>query len=219
MLLHLLSAADTGGWPTCATVHNSKKHRNNTMTGRPAKNGMWTMPTCENAHVVDVPLAEHLSSTLFRGGSLLELGAGCGCYGARFEGASTPPSEMVLFDGTTNIDALTNGHVQPRDLSQPLSLGRKFDWVMSLEVGEHIPRQFEHTFISNIVNHATRGIVLSWAVVGQRGTGHVNTRSNAHIAAALAREGWAKDEQASQAARDVATMGWFKGSLGVYRRS
>ena len=126
---------------------------------------------------------------------------------------------MALFDGTTNIDALTNGHVQPRDLSQPLSLGRKFDWVVSLEVGEHIPRQFEHTFISNIVNHATRGIVLSWAVVGQRGTGHVNTRSNAHIAAALAREGWAKDEQASQAARDVATMGWFKGSLGVYRRS
>ena len=189
------------------------------MTGRPAKNGMWTMPTCENAHVVDVPLAEHLSSTLFRGGSLLELGAGCGCYGARFERASTPPSEMALFDGTTNIDALTNGHVQPRDLSQPLSLGRKFDWVMSLEVGEHIPRQFEHTFISNIVNHATRGIVLSWAVVGQRGTGHINTRSNAHIAAALAREGWAKDEQASQAARDVATMGWFKGSLGVYRRS
>ena len=219
MLLHLLSAADTGGWPTCATVHTSKKHRNNTMTGRPAKNGMWTMPTCENAHVVDVPLAEHLSSSLFRGGSLLELGAGCGCYGARFERATTPPSEMALFDGTTNIDALTNGHVQPRDLSQPLSLGRKFDWVMSLEVGEHIPRQFEHIFISNIVNHATRGIVLSWAVVGQRGTGHVNTRSNAHIAAALAREGWAKDEQASQAARDVATMGWFKGSLGVYRRS
>ena len=219
MLLHLLSAADTGGWPTCATVHNSKKHRNNTMTGRPAKNGMWTMPTCETAHVVDVPLAEHLSSRLFRGGSLLELGAGCGCYGARFERAATPPSEMALFDGTTNIDSLTNGHVQPRDLSQPLSLGRKFDWVMSLEVGEHIPRQFEHTFISNIVNHATRGIVLSWAVVGQRGTGHINTRSNAHIAAALAREGWAKDEQASQAARDVATMGWFKGSLGVYRRS
>ena len=89
---------------------------------------------------------------------------------------------MALFDGTTNIDALTNGHVQPRDLSQPLSLGRKFDWVMSLEVGEHIPRQFEHTFISNIVNHATTGIVLSWAVVGQRGTGHINTRSNAHIA-------------------------------------
>ena len=219
MLLHLLSAADTGGWPTCATVHNSKKHRNNTMTGRPAKNGMWTMPTCENAHVVDLPLAEHLSSSLFRGGSLLELGAGCGCYGARFEASSKPPSEMALFDGTTNIDALTNGHVQPRDLSQSLSLGRKFDWVMSLEVGEHIPRQFEHTFISNIVNHATTGIVLSWAVVGQRGTGHINTRSNAHIAAALAREGWAKDEQASQAARDVATMGWFKGSLGVYRRS
>ena len=37
-------------------------------------------------------------------------------------------------------------------------------------MGEHIPRQFEHTFISNIVNHATTGIVLSWAVVGQRGT-------------------------------------------------
>ena len=134
------------------SVHNSKKHRNNTMTGRPAKNGMWTMPTCENAHVVDVPLAEHLSSSLFRGGSLLELGAGCGCYGARFERATTPPSEMALFDGTTNIDALTNGHVQPRDLSQPLSLGRKFDWVVSLEVGEHIPRQFEHTFILSLIH-------------------------------------------------------------------
>ena len=63
-----------------------------------------------------MPLAEHLSSNLFRGGSLLELVLAVAAT-ARFEPLKTA-LEMALYDGTTNINSLTNGHVQPRAFSQ-----------------------------------------------------------------------------------------------------
>ena len=42
-----------------------------------------------------------------------------------------------------------------------------YDWVMSLEVAEHIPQDYEAIFIDNIVRHAREGVVLSWAVPGR----------------------------------------------------
>jgi SAM-dependent methyltransferase len=48
------------------------------------------------------------------------------------------------------------------------------DFVQSFEVGEHIPVEYMNVFINNICNNARHGIVMSWAVEGQGGDGHVN---------------------------------------------
>ena len=45
---------------------------------------------------------------------------------------------------------------------------------MSIEVGEHIPAELESKFLNNLVNSARRMVVLTWAVPGQGGEGHVN---------------------------------------------
>ena len=38
---------------------------------------------------------------------------------------------------------------------------------MSLEVGEHLPQEFENIFIHNLHNNNKSGILLSWAIKGQ----------------------------------------------------
>ena len=59
------------------------------------------------------------------------------------------------------------------DLRNPLSLGRKFDLVVSLEVAEHLPESSADAFIQSLVAHGDV-ILFSAAVPGQGGQNHVN---------------------------------------------
>ena len=62
------------------------------------------------------------------------------------------------YDGAANIEHLSAGFIKYTDLSaSQLWLGRRWDWVMSLEVGEHIARQHENNFLDNLVRHACKG--------------------------------------------------------------
>lgn len=60
------------------------------------------------------------------------------------------------------------------NLSEPLNLNRRFDLVMSLEVGEHIPPPSAKTFADTIATHAERYVLFSAAPPGQGGEFHVN---------------------------------------------
>ena len=53
------------------------------------------------------------------------------------------------------------------DLTLPQYWLPRYDWVLSLEVLEHIPSDFETTVLDNIDRAAGHGVVLSWAVPGQ----------------------------------------------------
>lgn len=55
--------------------------------------------------------------------------------------------------------------------------------ILSLEVGEHIPKEYEKTFIDNLCEncYSNSKIVLSWAIEGQGGIGHVNCRNNDYV--------------------------------------
>lgn len=67
------------------------------------------------------------------------------------------------------------------DLTEDQDLGRKFDWVQSLEVGEHIPPEKTSVFVNNLVKHAKNGIILSWAIPGQNGFSHINNKANSEV--------------------------------------
>jgi hypothetical protein len=62
----------------------------------------------------------------------------------------------VGFDGAGNVEEVTGGFVRFADLSLPLQMPRA-DWVVALEVGEHIPSAFEPTFVRNLHAHNCRG--------------------------------------------------------------
>ena len=55
------------------------------------------------------------------------------------------------------------------------------DWVYSIEVGEHLPREYEDVFVRNLVEHAKEGLVLTWAMPKQSGRGHVNCKEKEDV--------------------------------------
>jgi hypothetical protein len=60
------------------------------------------------------------------------------------------------------------------DLNESFDLGRQFDLVQSLEVGEHIRSSESDKFVQSIVRHAGRFALFSAAPPGQCGEHHIN---------------------------------------------
>ena len=148
---------------------------------------------------------------------VLDLGCGNGSYGRWFRQMGMYVLEI---DGNPYVNVMTEGRGICRDLSQRLDvLQGVYDCVMSLEVGEHIPREHEQTFLDNVCRYANQLIVLSWAVEGQIGLGHVNCRNNDYIVEQMKQRGYVLDALDSLKLREAATVPWFKDTLMVFRRT
>lgn len=59
------------------------------------------------------------------------------------------------------------------NLTSKITLSKKFDLAVSLEVAEHIEEQYSNIFVENLTD-ASDIILFSAAIPGQRGSGHVN---------------------------------------------
>jgi hypothetical protein len=175
--------------------------------------GAWIIS--ENyLYILDKPLADAILT--FVSGDLLELGAGLGCYSHYFRD-SGKLSRVVAVEGASNVAELTGGFVSQADLTQEHNFGH-FDWAISLEVAEHIPKQFEDIFIANIVNTSPYGIILSWALPGQGGVGHVNPQTNEYVIKLMSRQGYGFDYNKTQHLREHAVLDWFKRTTMVFTR-
>jgi hypothetical protein len=122
------------------------------------------------------------------------------------------------FDGAPYVKETTNNQVEFLDLSVPIYHLKQFDWVLSLEVAEHIPAQFEHVYIDNLARHAKEGIILSWAKPGQNGHSHINNRDSDYVLARMSDRGFKRDEKASSEFKNSTKFVWFRDNLNVYRR-
>ena len=133
-----------------------------------------------------------LAELLLQNQSICDLGAGVGEYGHAFK-AIDQRIAWRGYDGAGNVEQYTRGFVRFVDLTIPLALP-KADWVLSLEVGEHIPPTMEGMYLRNLHAHNCRGIIGSWAAPGQRGTGHVNLRDRKYVLQRFAELGYQPDE-------------------------
>ena len=129
--------------------------------------------------------------------------------------------EQVLrydaYDGAPFTEESTGGVVRYVDLTLPQFWLPRYDWVMCLEVIEHIPKVHETTVLDNIVRPATEGIVFSWAIHYQPGYGHVNPREPDYVNRTMSRRGLIVDEPATSRLRRAATLKWFHNNILVYR--
>ena len=141
--------------------------------------GYWLTTHEQEHHAHDPELCQALIE-VFReeGGSVVDFGCGPGDYVKAMQAAGIV---CAGYDGNPKTSQFTQGVCQVLDLSIPVQLPERYEWVLSLEVGEHIPAAYETTFIQNLDRHNTWGVILSWAVEGQGGHGHVNERSNRYI--------------------------------------
>ena len=123
------------------------------------------------------------------------------------------------FDGAPFTEKTTEGRCKFLDLSVPIyHLEDKYDWIISTEVAEHIPKQFEQTYLDNLARYAQQGIIMSWAKLGQGGHSHVNNQDISYVKEQMLARGFKLDEKLSADIKNHSTIPWLKDNLNVYYR-
>jgi len=94
------------------------------------------------------------------------------------------------------------------------------DCSISLEVGEHLPKEFEEVFMDNICNSAKKILILSWAEIGQPGIGHVNCKSQESVIRDVESRGFKLDKEATKEARQNIddNTDWFRRTLLIFKK-
>ena len=151
--------------------------------------------------------------------SVVDFGCGCGGYS---EFLRNKGFYVECYDGNPDTPKNTNYMCKVCDLSEKIELDKKFDFVLSLEVGEHIPKKYEKTFIDNIHRHNERGVIISWATLNpyQDGIGHVNNQDNKYIIDCFTKLGYVHDiESQTKIKKSIKCKNlWFHDSLMVFVR-
>ena len=179
--------------------------------------GFWEGTEVSSQHYNDISLGVALTEFFNneKATSVVDLGCGMGYYVKIFKENNINASG---FDGNPNTPELTNGMCNILDLSNPIKFDKPYNWVMSLEVGEHLPKKYEDIFISNLHMNNESGIVLSWAVKGQPGDGHVNCQNNDYIKNKICSLGYTNDSDAENILRSKSSLWWFKNTIMVFRK-
>tara|TARA_R110000765_G_scaffold9042_3_gene28564 strand:- start:16797 stop:17375 length:579 start_codon:yes stop_codon:yes gene_type:complete len=179
--------------------------------------GEWC-DSSDTHHYHDASLCKALTELFLNRGVLSVADFGCGDASYVRAFASVGISIFAV-DGNPHTPRITGGLGEVQNLALPLDTKLNYDVVLSLEVGEHIPPEFEQVFIDNLCNTARQQIVMSWAVEGQVGHGHVNCRNNDYIISELTRRGWIYDDEATSSFRAASSLSWFPNSLLVFEKN
>jgi len=86
-------------------------------------------------------------------------------------------------------------------------------------VGEQIPKIYEDVFIDNLHRNNKYGMILSWAIQGQGGDGHINEQSNEYIKSKICNLGYTNDIEMENHLRSVSTLWWCKNTIMVFRKN
>ena len=182
---------------------------------RPSKliheRGYW-LDDIPDGELFDEPLAEAISDTVSE--KVVDVGCGKGKYVDKL----LERGHIAWgFDGNPKTEEYAIACSQA-DLSTPLEDLHGADWALCLEVGEHIPQEYEQAFLDNVAHFGREGVVMSWAAPGQPGAGHVNCRDQMWVMGQMMDRGYQADVEATNTLRDAATLPYFKENLIVFRR-
>ena len=108
-----------------------------------------------------------------------------------------------------------------QDMHQYPGLRKNSYNSICLEVGEHIPSKYESTFLDNLSSLTSNKIILSWAVRGQDGHGHVNCLNNEEIIDKMTLCGFSiLKEDTEKIRREVNFLDtpWLKESIMIFKK-
>ena len=183
-----------------------------------AETGYWNGETAHIHHVHCKELSKWIFEFLkdYKNKITYDFGCGLGNYLKDLQekgfsnliGYEADPSKKKVFE-----------HIMVKDLTIPFVLPVAGN-VISLEVGEHIPSQYQDIYIDNITKHCNNYLITSWAVRGQAGFGHVNCLDNHEIIPEIEKRGFKLMEKETQEVRSInlSEAPWFKNTLLVFKK-
>ena len=185
------------------------------------KTGIWTVNTgpsstiahANTLHKFDPGLSQALLGFLEEQIEIVDFGCGNADYSKIL---IKNGKKVDCFDGNPNTPEMTGGIGKVLDLSEDFDLGKKYECVISLEVGEHIPKEKEQTFLNNLDKHSNHCVILSWALPGQGGDGHFNEQPNDYIIKEMEKRNYNHWEEASNYFRNSVNLWWFKKTIMVF---
>jgi SAM-dependent methyltransferase len=198
-----------------------KRHVNNNIIKNDiiSDTGFWNIEGAQfdNSHYYDESLSNSICSFVLGLGvkKLYDFGCGKGKYVDAFR---TNGIDATGFDGNPITSSIPYCKVQ--DLTSPNFQFEPVDFIMCLEVGEHVPKEFESALLSNIDKHLNPNgtLVLSWAIVGQPGFGHVNCQNNDYVIRTVESLGYSINTEAIELLRNSSTLSWFKDTILVFNK-
>lgn len=175
--------------------------------------GIFTIEEAKDGHYFNEGLALLLLDIFPTDVPIVDYGCGPGRY---VEFLRKYKYKVIGIEGTPLLD-LPKG-VLVTDLTQPIIAMEKTN-TLCLEVGEHIPKEFEEVFLNNITQMCDSKLVISWAVPGQGGVRHVNEKTNEEVAMLMGRLGFYINDDQTYYLRlnfDHTKTPWFKNTLMVF---
>lgn len=108
--------------------------------------------------------------------NVVDIGCGLGTFLYCFKQGGV--NEILGVDGSWVDKKMLHKYITPEefqeeDLEKPISLKKKYDLSVSLEVAEHISEQSADIFVSNLVS-AGKVVLFSAALPNQGGQNHIN---------------------------------------------
>eukprot|EP00922_Rhytidocystis_sp_ex-Travisia-forbesii_P058578 GHVS01086598.1.p1 GENE.GHVS01086598.1~~GHVS01086598.1.p1 ORF type:complete len:342 (-),score=42.04 GHVS01086598.1:296-1201(-) len=179
--------------------------------------------TTFNAWFLDKGLARFLLRNVFQPGDVIaDFGAGGGHYSQWFN--DTGLVTAYAFEGTPEIGEITEGAVINKNLlDEPLVLptwAASPDWVMCIEVGEHIPPEGTNILIDNINRYAGKGAIITWSSSAGTGIHHINALPlKQWIGLVESRTGMHVNQSMTEELRASSDISWIKESATVFVRT
>jgi 2-polyprenyl-3-methyl-5-hydroxy-6-metoxy-1,4-benzoquinol methylase len=183
--------------------------------GSITETGIWKLDIAKKRHKCDDKLAKAIW-TLYRPNSLADIGCGNGAYCKLFKEYGTPI--VHGYEGTPEASSLGYySQIDIVDLTNNLNLNLKYNTVICLEVGEHIPSQYEAIFLKNLVSFIGKNLIISWADKDQySASGHVNPRSEEYVKELFTSKGAYFNEIDTRNLRRCAGFDWFKKNILIF---
>jgi len=176
--------------------------------------GFWE-GACINHHY-DESFSKTLNTIVSNYNTYVDFGCGDAKY-AKYIKENNPLIAVEAYDGNPEVELVTDGFGKVLDLSKTFDLNKKYDVVCSLEVAEHIPKEYEKIYIENLLRHCSNLLIISWAKIGQRGCGHVNEQNQDYVIDVMDEYGLTHDNELSETLQKSSTnCSWFRDSVMVF---
>lgn len=177
--------------------------------------GYWSKKLAEE-HMFCKELAEWISNYLDKNKTIHDFGCGVGSYLKYLENKGF--LDLTGYEGEIPNKEFSN--ILKQDLSQSFSVTKKGN-VICLEVGEHIPKQYQDVFLDNICNACKGKLILSWAIRGQYSSSHVNCLNNEEVIPEIEKRGFRYLKEDSIKARNIINpndCNWFCDTILIYEK-